>query len=499
MRLTSAHMKIKGPYLLPKKDPIPCESPIPPPLRQHQPKVSLDTWYGFMFKEGKPADPMISLTLTRGDGENCLAATGTHYKAGFRKIFTVTGKSGIPEEDGKIPMVLKFVYIWKNSELTGKFDPEEKSIRGTVTFGTEQDPGEFVFKRNPDFVRFYVSPSSVTARKRWGFATKVVLDKIRRDAWSPSYFVQRIKNGKRYMEMSIREFHYGRALSEDELKEYHELFSTLRVEDARFYASLITIKLADVPIQYVSRQIIKYQAYLTTHVYVPPSAIRCDVCGSGLGGARVICMDCHGNTTVDLCSEIGCLKSAVTLQQREDLVTPHTPNHRLFKVHRILHSRDFGRTERRAKAALDGAREMLSDLRARKEPMPQCVHCKERVSEPCWFCVDCTGRFQEGTVPIITFVNIHLSRREVYLRWLRVQMPCLQRRSHQEAHSCQGRREARENNRFGRGQATNCRGTAWGPRGAASEHRNAPLETCREGYRLRFSGLSSQEMVSSGD
>ena len=198
---------------------------------------------------------MITLTLTRGDGENCLTATGTHYKAGYHKIFTVTGKSGIPEEDGKIPMVLKLVYvaIWKNSELTGKFDPEEKSFRGTVTFGTG-DPGEFVFKRNPDFVRFYVSPSSVTARKRWGFATKVVLDRIRRDAWSPPYFVQRIKNGKRYMEMSIRDLHYGRALSGDELKELHELFSTLRAEDARFYASLITIKLAAVPIQYVPRQ-----------------------------------------------------------------------------------------------------------------------------------------------------------------------------------------------------------------------------------------------------
>ena len=178
-------------------------------------------------------------------------------------------------------------------------------------------------------------------------------------------------------------------------------------------------------------------------------------------------MDCHDKTTVDICSEIECLKSTVTLQQREDLATPHTPNHRMLKVHRILHSRDIGRTERYAKEALDGAQEMLSDLRVRKEPMPQCVHCRERVSEPCWFCVNCTGRFHEGTVSIITLVNIHLNRREVYLRWLRVQMPRLQRRSHQEAHSCQGRREAGGNNRLGGGQAKNCRRTAWGPREAA--------------------------------
>jgi len=36
------------------------------------------------------------------------------------------------------------------------------------------------------------------------------------------------------------------------------------------------------------------------------------------------------------------------------------------------------------------ARETLSDLKAQKEPMPQCAHCKESVSQPCWYCVDCT-------------------------------------------------------------------------------------------------------------
>jgi len=194
---------------------------------------------------------MITLTLTRGAGENSLAASGTHYWADYHKTFTVTGKSGTPEEDGKITVDLKFVYvaIWIDAELTGKFDPEEKSLRGTIKFGSSVITGDFVFKRSPDLVRFYPSPSTITARKRWEFATTAVLDRIRRDSWSPAYILQRIKDGKRYMEMSIRHSHYGRRLDSDEDNEYYKLYSTLLAGDARFYASLITIKLAAIPIQ----------------------------------------------------------------------------------------------------------------------------------------------------------------------------------------------------------------------------------------------------------
>ena len=199
---------------------------------------------------------MITLTLARGEDENSLAASGTHYRAGFHKTFTLTGKFGIAEEDGKIPVELKFVYIaiWLDTELTGKFDPEEESLRGTLRSRFDVITGDFVFKRNPDFVRFYPSPSTITARKRWEFAITAVLDRIRRDSWSPMCILQRIRDGKRYMEFSIRDGHYGRRLNTDEEKEYYALFSTLFAEDARFYASLIMIKLADVPIQYVHNE-----------------------------------------------------------------------------------------------------------------------------------------------------------------------------------------------------------------------------------------------------
>lgn len=105
-------------------------------------------------------------------------------------------------------------------------------------------------------------------------------------------------------------------------------------------------------------------------------------------------MDCHNDTsTVDLCSELECLDSTVTLKIRPDLKAPHTPNHSMLKVHRTLFSRDTARTERNAKDALEAARETLSDLKAKRKPMPDCVHCRNVVSLPCWYCVDCTCKF----------------------------------------------------------------------------------------------------------
>lgn len=224
---------------------------------------------------GKPANPMITLILTRGEGENSLAASGTHYRAGYHKTFTVTGKSGTPQEDGKIPMDLKFVYvaIWLDAELTGTFDPEEKSLRGTVKLGSGATSGNFVFKRDPDFVRFYPSPSSIgtSARKRWEFATTAVLDRIRRDSWSPTYILQRIKDGKRYMELSLRDDYYGRELDAEEEEEFYKLFSSLLAGDARFYAALITIKLAAVPIQCVKTD----HEPSSPHLRVPPIQPDC--------------------------------------------------------------------------------------------------------------------------------------------------------------------------------------------------------------------------------
>ena len=150
----------------------------------------------------------------------------------------------------QVDMTVEYMATWSHLALAGYFDPEENSIKGTLTF-SDGIPGEFVFKRNPDFVRLYPAPSIIDARARWRFATKVILDRIQRRSWSPSYILKRIKDRKRYMDLSLRYDYYGKKFDGDESDEYKDLVSSLYETDARFYASLINIKLSKVPIQYV--------------------------------------------------------------------------------------------------------------------------------------------------------------------------------------------------------------------------------------------------------
>ena len=195
---------------------------------------------------------MIVLTLSRGGEENSITASGTHYRSGYHKTYTLTGTTGTLEGGQmQVDMTIEYVTTWGGLAMAGYFDPGENSIKGILTF-SDGTSGEFVFKRNPDFVRLYPAPSTIDARARWKFATKVILDRIQRRSWSPSYILKRIKDGKRYMDLSLRYDYYGKKLDGDESDEYYDLISSLYDTDARFYTSLINIKLSKVPIQYVN-------------------------------------------------------------------------------------------------------------------------------------------------------------------------------------------------------------------------------------------------------
>ena len=146
----------------------------------------------------------------------------------------------------RVDMKVDYATAWQGITMTGHFDVEENSLRGTTTWG-----GEFVFKRDPDFVRLYPAPSTIDARARWKFATRVVLDRIRRQSWSPHYILKRIKDGKRYLALTLR-WHYGKKLNDDEWAEYYDILPSLFETDARFYVSRLNIRLNRVTIQYVN-------------------------------------------------------------------------------------------------------------------------------------------------------------------------------------------------------------------------------------------------------
>ena len=212
----------------------------------------LGTYHGFIYHSGQYVGPMMDWTLNHGSEENSVVASGTHYQSGKHMVYTLTGTTG-PLEGGRVPVDLKIGYStgWQEITLTGHFDPEENSLRGKVTW-EDGCQGEFVFKRDPDFVRFYPAPSTTDARARWKYVTKVILDRIQRQSWSTSYITKRIKDGKRYMELALRDDYYGKDLDDDESDEYHDLLSSLHEADARFYASRIKIKLSETTFQYVN-------------------------------------------------------------------------------------------------------------------------------------------------------------------------------------------------------------------------------------------------------
>ena len=203
-----------------------------------------------MYEFEQPMDPMIKFTFSKGEDENTFVAVGAHYRHTAMYDYKITGKWSTPSDDGKIPVELKIVYttMWADMELTGDFDPEENSLRGISFIPAYSVTAHFVFKRDPDCVRFYSSPSFMDARKRWEFATALVLDRIRRRAWSPVRILKRIKDGKQYMNFVLRRDYYGRDLSADESAEFYALVPVLYEADVRFYTSLIDFNLSRTPI-----------------------------------------------------------------------------------------------------------------------------------------------------------------------------------------------------------------------------------------------------------
>ena len=117
--------------------------------------------------------------------------------------------------------------------------------------------------------------------------------------------------------------------------------------------------------------------------------------------------------TIDFCEDPHCLSQRIV---RPHLVQPHIPAHDLVKLRRVVHIRDFGKTYRNAKDALERARGLLEGI-VQYRPAPvddddddddgeddqppnsisvtpsalTCGGCEKVVSQPCWYCVHCSS------------------------------------------------------------------------------------------------------------
>jgi hypothetical protein len=104
---------------------------------------------------------------------------------------------------------------------------------------------------------------------------------------------------------------------------------------------------------------------------------------------------------VDLCSEPECVNCTVKVDGAS-----HLPNHGMFKVRRVVFSRDISRVGDDAKDAINSARGTITQLKKEEKTMPKCVRCETPVSLPCWYCAECAGDSVESRCQTIEVSSI---------------------------------------------------------------------------------------------
>lgn len=197
-------------------------------------KIRLGVYYGMKYDGSRVRKPMTKYTFSKGEGEGTFVFVWEDYEYGRYWERKTTGTWSPPSEDGRIPLEMK---VGDEVVARATFDPEENSIRGTAEY-----EGEFVFKRDPDFVRFYPAPCTLNARTRWEFAMVSVLDRVRQQAWSLKRILKKMKDGKRFMESIQRNY----TLEVEKHEELSSLFSGLYEADAQFYRSLVRLRLVEI-------------------------------------------------------------------------------------------------------------------------------------------------------------------------------------------------------------------------------------------------------------
>ncbi|KAI0653783.1 hypothetical protein C8Q70DRAFT_1059002 [Cubamyces menziesii] len=355
-------------------------------------KPILGEWSGFIGDaELFPNQPMVNFHFHMSSTE--FAASGI-LPIGTR--FTVTG-SATPDSSGT--MVYTFTVRYAARYLP-------KTFRGRLSDGGRQLTGKwncrdgtrgtFTFRRlPPDAMRFWPlvdgSQSPLTRPQvQWRFVCGAVQDQVRRKALNLHLLRERQGIRQRFLRV-IRAGGNERGKDDADRRTLEHCYRNMTPSEARYY----------------------YMMHDSMRRIAPKHfGISCANCHEDIYGARIMCLDCGIRTTVDLCDKPACRDAIVGPDRRDDLVSPHLPSHRILKVRRVIHRhREFGKTYRAAQAALIRAEEAFSDAddivcsysphghsrslsaRIRVEQLVirelSCAGCQERVSRPCWYCIEC--------------------------------------------------------------------------------------------------------------
>ncbi|KAJ7248435.1 hypothetical protein C8J57DRAFT_1358239 [Mycena rebaudengoi] len=339
-------------------------------------RTLLGQWNGFNYtlpSSSVPNGGMISMLLgSTTEADRFHADAQSHWSN-----YSIDGACSFDSDAGVISFTFKrsFPPRYPSQHYSGTYNAATDSLTGTwgVDSDSKTHEGVFVFKRIPqEYMCFLPAPRTLQANKAramWAFASAAVLWRIRQRLWTWGFFAERRDNRKRFIELFIRSTRFGRPLDPSEVVELGRIEKTFTSADSRFYHSLA-----------------EHRIRITTG-----HAEQCDACEGPIGGARISCLHCQMKdtfNTIDFCESPGCMLQPVT---GDDLERPHVPaSHDLFKVRRVLHVRQFGKTYRDAKEALRKARSLGEEGPPQSAWVPPvCAVCKNAVTQPCWYCVQC--------------------------------------------------------------------------------------------------------------
>ncbi|KAF8647842.1 hypothetical protein AX16_006510 [Volvariella volvacea WC 439] len=269
-------------------------------------------------------------------------------------------------------------------ELAGDDD------QGDEEDGEEEDSNEtpdeltFRFTRTPAFEQRYRPTSAAykenTARARWDFAIQATLHAVRRKRWSPKLLIERIREGRRFIELSVKDEMYtseytpSQPLDDNEIEEWSQLRRNMHPQSAQVWQNLAGFAL--------HREAIWHLSY------------SCDGCDKELYYDRLICLVCmlpDYSDRIDLCRQ--CMNDDA---ERDNFV--HKAGHSLAKFGYFVHDPqmawvvgDARSLAERAKAAIKAqANPILGSTVSSHKSRIHCEFCKTPITTPFWICVNCS-------------------------------------------------------------------------------------------------------------
>ncbi|OSX66346.1 hypothetical protein POSPLADRAFT_1133525 [Postia placenta MAD-698-R-SB12] len=357
-------------------------------------KNILGRWTGYNYTNTEyPFSVMFTVFI------HTLNAESTQYEAlvhvpDSKVEFKLAGDI-VPEADGKVTYQFRLIIPIHGMlvEYDGTLNEDGSMLSGKWGSNAVRDASFFLSRMPAEVLICRPSPMELQTdriRALWRFALTAVQEQVARRRFTWKFLATRRDVRHRYMDLALRT-QLGRPLNEAEDEEGRKCMRALTPLDALICHHVMELRKRTICIH---------------------KGIFCDSCDAHdqeITGGRIVCLTCDrdGGESIDLCED--CIVTEVDRTKRPDLAAPHLPTHDLYKLRSLVHQREFRSIVLMARNALERARTAFKDaqdvahdrteedgtgeaedrLTKIVEEDLTCIKCKERVTQPCWYCIVC--------------------------------------------------------------------------------------------------------------